>query len=167
MKKLIKNNVNNFNFKNIYSRKTPRFNPIFNNIKLNLKNDSINVRGKYKTFFHEISHNLDYLLEYVSDDKTFEELLKEDFNNVLKKYKKWYNVNDDQAYREISKALSKSTKMSSVSDLIGGITGNKCVGKYKHTEKYWKNKGTLTAEAFAHFGSASIRKDLEELSYIK
>lgn len=57
--------------------------------------------------------------------------------------------------------------MSSVSDLIGGITGNKCVGKYKHTEKYWKNKGTLTAEAFAHFGSASIRKDLEELSYIK
>ena len=167
MKKLIKNNVNNFNFKNIYSRKTPRFNPIFNNIKLNLKNDSINVRGKYKTFFHEISHNLDYLLEYVSDDKTFEELLKEDFNNVLNNYKKWYNVTDDQAYREISKALSKSTKMSSVSDLIGGITGNKCVGKYKHTEKYWKNKGTLTAEAFAHFGSASIRKDLEELSYIK
>jgi hypothetical protein len=51
--------------------------------------------------------------------------------------------------------------MSSVSDVIGGITGNKCVGKCKHTEKYWKNKGTLTPETFAHFESANVCKNLE------
>lgn len=93
-------------------------------------------------------------------------MLINDFNDVLKKYKRCYNVTDDQAYKEISKAMKQSPKMGSISDLVGGITKNKCVGKYKHPDNYWKHEGKLTAEAFAHFGSASIRKDMEELSYI-
>lgn len=166
MKKIINDNIDKFNFKNIQSRKTPRYHPLFNNIKLNLKKDAVDPRGIYKTLFHEMSHNIDALLGFVSNDKAFEQLLKDDFNDILKKYKTWYNVTDDQAYKEISKALRQSPKMNSISDLIGGITDNKCVGKYKHPDKYWKRKGTLTAEAFAHFGSASIRKDMEELNYI-
>ena len=166
MKKLINDNIDKFKFKNIQSRKTPRFNSLFNNIKLNLKKDAVDLRGSYRSLFHEMTHNLDYLLGFVSEDKVFEQLLREDFNNVLKNYKKWYNVTDDQAYKEISKALKKDPKMYSISDLIGGITDNKCVGKDKHRDKYWKRKGRLTAEAFAHFGSASIRQDIEELTYI-
>lgn len=167
MKHLLNKNIDKFNFKNIRSRKTARYSPLFNNIKLNLKKDALNQSGHYKTLFHEMSHNLDFVLGNISNDKVFDKMLKDDFNSILDKYKKCYNINEAQAYKEISKALRQSPKMSSISDLIGGITNNKCVGKSKHKEKYWKNGSHLTAEAFAHFGSASIRRDIEELNYIK
>ena len=166
MKKLMNNNINKIKFKNIQARKKAGYDPFFKNIRLNLKIDRVNPRGAYKTLFHEISHNLDDILGFVSNDKTFEQLLRDDFNNFFKKYKKWYNVTDDQAYKEISKALKEKPKMSSISDLIGGITNNKCVGKGRHDDDYWKDEGRLTAEAFAHFGSVSFRQDIEELTYI-
>ena len=166
MRKLINDNINKIKFKNIQARKTAEYDVIFKNIKLNLKKDAVNPMGAYKTLFHEMSHNLDDILGFISKDKKFEQLLRDDFNNILEKYKKWYNITDGQAYKEISKALRKSPKMLSISDLIGGITNNKCVGKGRHDDKYWKGKDVLTAEAFAHFGSASICQDIEELNYI-
>lgn len=68
--------------------------------------------------------------------------------------------------KKLVKQWNKVLKWEAYLDLVGGITKNKCVGKYKHPDNYWKHEGKLTAEAFAHFGSASIRKDMEELSYI-
>jgi hypothetical protein len=166
MKKVLNDNIDKFKFKNIKTRRTARYNSKFDYIKINLEKDAVNPRGSYKTLFHEMSHNIDNFFGNISNDKVFEQLLINDFNDVLKKYKRCYNVTDDQAYKEISKAMKQSPKMGSISDLVGGITKNKCVGKYKHPDNYWKHEGKLTAEAFAHFGSASIRKDMEELSYI-
>lgn len=37
----------------------------------------------------------------------------------------------------------------------------------KYLTAYWKNMGKLGREAFAYFGSASIRKDMKELTYLE
>ena len=167
MKKLINDNIDKFRFKNIQTRKTSRYDSIFNNIKVNLKKDAVNPTGSYRTLFHEMSHNLDVLLGNLSQDGTFEKLLRDDFDSLKKKYMVIYKVNEESAYKEIGKKLKKSDKLNSVSDIIGGITNNKCYGKATHTDKYWKTKGMLGREAFAHFGSAVIRQNPEELEYIK
>ena len=167
MKKLINDNIDKFRFKNIQTRKTSRYDSIFNNIKVNLKKDAVNPTGSYRTLFHEMSHNLDVLLGNLSQDGTFEKLLRDDFDSLKKKYMVIYKVSEENAYKEIGKKLKKSDKLNSVSDIIGGITNNKCYGKATHTDKYWKTKGMLGREAFAHFGSAAIRQNPEELEYIK
>lgn len=167
MKKLLNDNIDEFKFRNIRSKKTPRYNTIFDNIKVNLKKDLNNPKGKYATTFHEISHKLDRLLGDLSQDGTFEKLLKNDFDILKSKYMVIYNVSEEEAYKQIGKKLKKNGKLNSVSDIIGGITNNKCYGKTTHADDYWKVKGKLGKEAFAHFGSASIRQSVEELEYIK
>lgn len=57
---------------------------------------------------------------------------------------------------------------STVSDLAGGITNNKCIGLYAHfKEEYWSRPHRLEKEAFAHFYEATIRNDEEKLKVIK
>ena len=58
-------------------------------------------------------------------------------------------------------------KANPISDIISGITKNKCVGGSKHSTEYWENKGKLGREAFAHFGSASIRKRYGRVNIFK
>lgn len=78
-----------------------------------------------------------------------------------------YNVNILTAYEEIGESLQEA-KYHSVSDIIGGLTNNKCVGKYGHFKKdYWNKPHKLEKEAFAHFYEATIRNDTEKLERIK
>lgn len=163
MKTFLLKNKNNFKFKNIETRKTSRFNSFFKNIKVNLKKDA---KDGYRTTFHEISHNLDYILKRPSQDGVFKELLIEDFNRIKNAYMVKYNLSEKETYARISKALKQNKKLNSVSDIVGGITNNMCVGRAKHRTEYWKGAYKLEREAFAHFGSAYIRKDIEEIEYI-
>ena len=153
----------NFKFKNIETRKTPRFSSLFKNIKVNLKKDA---KNGYRSTFHEISHNLDYILKRPSQDGVFKKLLIDDFNRTKKAYMVKYNLSEGEAYARISKALKQNKKLNSVSDIVGGITNNKCVGIAKHRTEYWQGAYKLEREAFAHFGSAYIRKDMQEIQYI-
>ena len=165
LRQLIKDNIKKFNFKNIKTMRIARYHPLFDNIKLNLANDR---KQGYKTLFHEMSHKLDHLLNNISQDGVFEELLRADFNRIKEKYMIKYKVSEEITFKNISDILRTDDKMNSISDIIGGITNNKCIGKKGHFKKdYWNIEGNLGREAFAHFGSASIRKDIEELGYIK
>lgn len=164
MKKLLDDNIDKFKFKNIRTRKTARYSPLFDNIKLNLEKDRNN---NYETLFHEMSHKLDHLLGNLSQDDVFEKLLIDDFEKIKRNYMLKYNLSETSAYVRIGSILKNDKKANPISDIIGGITQNKCVGGVKHSDEYWKLKGKLGREAFAHFGSAAIRKDKEELSYIK
>ena len=77
---------------------------------------------------------------------------------------------DDKAiiYAAISEDLSSDNFKHSVSDIIGGITKNECVGSWKHPTKYWKNSvNNVSVEAFAHFFEATARNDNEKLRIIK
>jgi len=164
MKNLLIANIDKFKFKNIKSRKTARYSSLFDDIKLNLNKDSNN---NYRTLFHEMSHKLDHLLGNVSQDGAFEKLLIDDFEKIKKNYMVKYKLSESETYTRIGNILKKDRKANSISDIIGGITKNKCVGGSKHSDEYWEIEGKLGKEAFAHFGSASIRKDKEELLYIK
>lgn len=164
IKKLINDNMDKFKFRNIQTWKRERYSTLFDDIKINLRKD----KGKgYRTLFHEMSHKLDHLLGNVSQDGVFEKLLIDDFEKIKRNYMLKYNLSEAETYASIGKTLAKDKKKNSISDIISGITKGKCVGGAKHSNEYWELKGKLGREAFAHFGSATIRKDKIELTYIK
>ena len=77
--------------------------------------------------------------------------------------KKAYNLTQEEVYKMISDSL-KDEKYHSISDIIGGITKNQCVGKYGHDTKYWENEYASEREAFAHFFEAFARNDSEKIN---
>ena len=139
----------------------------YKGISVNFKVDSKNERGSWTTTFHEIGHAIDRAAGNVSIKSTsFGKLLKSDFNEVVKNYQKVYNVNIDEAYESIGNVLYTNPKYHSISDIAGGLTKNKCKGRYSHKTEYWKpNK--VEKEAFAHFYEATARNDDAKLSVLK
>lgn len=136
-------------------------------ISVNFKADSKNERGAWATTFHEIGHAIDRAAGGASTKTTsFGKLLKSDFNEVVKNYQKVYNISIDEAYSSISEALFEP-QYHSISDIVGGITDNKCVGRYSHRKEYWKKSKKLEKEAFAHFYEATARNDNVKLDAIK
>ncbi len=135
-------------------------------IRVNLKKDKFNLKGAYTTTFHEIGHCIDRAgngLSYKTPD--FKNALINDFNRLANAYMKEYNIRIEEAYIEIGERL-QDVEYHSISDIIGGITENKCVGKYSHRVKYWKKPNKLEKEAFAHFYEAFARNDEEKIYYL-
>lgn len=134
-------------------------------IRVNLKKDRNNSRGAYTTTFHEIGHAIDRAGGYISSSKHFKDSLINDFENVVLAYKKQYNLSRNEVYEEISKNIRKHNQHS-ISDIIGGITLNKCKGKYSHETEYWKKPHNLEREAFAHFYEAYARNDVHKIKML-
>lgn len=136
-------------------------------IRLNLKKLVNDPRGDYTVLFHESGHYIDDILGRPSYDAKFKAALERDFDGIVKNMGKQINSTDQkQIYVAISNELKKSEKAHSISDIIGGITKNKCVGDWRHPAKYWTNNTKLGAEAFAHFFEATARNDSEKLEII-
>ena len=137
-----------------------------NGIRINLKNDKFNSRGAYTTIFHEIGHAIDHAGGGISyKTPNFKNALINDFEGIVNLYKKEYNLTEQEVYAEISKKI-RTHQSHSVSDIIGGITENKCVGKYSHKKEYWKKPNKLEKEAFAHFYEAFARNDEKKIHYL-
>ena len=135
-------------------------------IRVNLKNDEQNIKGKYTSVFHEIGHSIDRAAGGLSAQKPdFKVALESDFINVVNAFEKEYNFTQDETYSEIGRMISEP-KFHSVSDITGGLTGNKCVGRYSHQTEYWNKDHALEKEAFAHFYEAYARNDLEKISIL-
>lgn len=135
-------------------------------IRVNSSVDKKNVRGAYTTTFHEMGHCIDRSIGLSYKSTAFKESLEKDFDNLVKSYCNVYNINIDTAYQEISIKL-KEHKYHSISDICGGLTYNKCVGRYMHKKEYWKKAYALEKEAFAHFFEAYARNDIEKISAIR
>ena len=54
-----------------------------------------------------------------------------------------------------------------LSDLIGGLTANKCVGRYRHDVEYWEQNNSLEQEAFTHFLGMTMTGSQENIAAIK
>lgn len=134
-------------------------------IRVNLKKDRINPRGEYATTFHEIGHVIDVAAGNISISSKFKDSLISDFENIVYSYKTVYNIDDEAVYRLISKGI-KGHRLHSISDIVGGITKNKCCGNYSHNENYWKQANALQREAFAHFYEAYARNDIEKIEML-
>lgn len=137
-------------------------------IRVNLKKDEINRRGKWVSTFHEMGHAIDRAAGGLSSaNPKFRKLLINDFNGLVNKYCKVYNVDIATAFAEIGESLSDDI-YHSVSDLTGALSNNKCIGKYAHyNPNYWNAPNKLEKEAFAHFFEATARNDMEKIEVIK
>ena len=136
-------------------------------ISVNFKKDSINECGAWATTFHEIGHGIERAAgNAVEKYPDFKKSLVADFADIVNSYQKMYNVTKSEAYKSIGKVLEEP-KFHSISDLVGGITNNKCLGGYGHDNHYWSLPYKLEREAFAHFYEATARNDLEKLDAIK
>lgn len=137
-----------------------------NGIRINLKNDKFNSRGAYTTIFHEIGHAIDHAGGGISyKTPNFKNALINDFEGIVNLYKKEYNLTEQEVYAEIGKKIG-THQSHSVSDIIGGITENKCIGKYSHEKEYWEKPNKLEKEAFAHFYEAFARNDEKKIYYL-
>lgn len=132
-------------------------------IRVNLKKDMRNVRGSYTTTFHEMGHCVDRAgggLSY--ETPAFRNALENDFNGIANEIQRMYNYSQEEAYAYISYNI-KGNQYHSISDIVGGLTNNKCVGDYRHEVEYWKKKNKLEKESFAHFFEAFARLDTEKI----
>lgn len=139
-----------------------------NGIFFDVKKDAMNERGKWTTICHEIGHQIDKSAGRISSRfPEFRRFLVSDFEGVVNEYQRVYNMDEVLTYAKISDVLKSDPKYHSLSDLVGGITNNKCKGKYIHDVEYWKKTNTLEREAFAHFYEATLRNDIEKIKLIK
>ncbi|MDK0626929.1 minor capsid protein [Clostridium perfringens] len=170
VKKLVYENINEINFKDInFKDGAARYSPKEKGIYLDINTDFSNKRGQYTTVSHEMGHLIDHRLNNISiKDERFRSLIIEDVNSFTNKYMKLNNI--DNLYdlsNKLSEELKSDIKYHSISDLFGGVTDNAIVGKFKHSNEYWKNPKKLPKEAFAHFFEATLRNDEYKLKLIK
>ena len=135
-------------------------------IRINLLDASRDKRGAYTSVFHEIGHAIDKAAGRISHTREFGAAIKKDFEDVVNAFKFQYNMSTEKAYIEIGDRLQEDIRHS-VSDIVSGITQNKCVGKYNHTTEYWEKPYRLEREAFAHFYEAYARNDIEKMEMLK
>ena len=138
-------------------------------IRLNVKKIKSDVRGEYTIVFHESGHAIDDCLGKISLNPAFRKALFDDFDAIVKNVGQHLGTTDeDMIYSAISENLKSDNLKHSVSDIIGGITNNKCVGIWCHPTEYWsKSPNRVTAEAFAHFFEATARNDINKISVIQ
>ncbi len=136
-------------------------------IRFNIVKDSENVLGKWATLFHEIGHNLDRIYGHLSASQVFIDALYSDFEKMVDNYIRLNAVSREEALHDISDALTGEPSIATLSDIIGGITNNECVGNFGHFGNYWNSKKTVASEAFADFFSAYTRNSYEELRNLR
>ncbi len=164
IKTLIKHYENDIKIRNYKNDGRSYYSPILNSITFNLRKDS--TKG-YKTFFHEVTHMIDHKIKSPSQNKKFIDSIYKDFNNFKSMMMNKYDLSESEFYAKMSKKMKTDDKYNSLSDIIGAITNNKCLGNAYHRKEYWKDKGKIGREFFAHNGSALIRNSNEELYNFK
>jgi len=125
-------------------------------IRIDAQRDMSDPRGAGTRFFHEHGHLIDYVAagrrrgERLSTrNGTFYQLIQSDFETMCNRLIQREAVAPKDVYKVLSRKL-RGKDMHAVSDIVGGLTGNECVGKYKHEPEYWENPGSLERETFAH-----------------
>lgn len=152
-----KNNIINQAFKND-NIKNIALNTDIKSIKMGgnkayHRNGNIVLRDNYdkRTLIHEIGHTIDYNNKWLSSTNYFIKAIQLDKSNVLK-------------HQDIYKTLIKNnSNYRELSDIIGGMTNNKVVGRYKHENKYWKKSGKLEKEMFAQMFTMAGNDDIKQL----
>ena len=144
--------------------KGAHFSPVTQKVNMNFAEDAINPRGLGTTFFHEHGHYIDFLS---CSGPGYTSMLTPDFGNALrgdyaayiKAAMKQYGIKKTEAYLVVSQEI-QGPLYNAISDLFGGMSGNRCVGSYGHWNKrYWKLPGAVEKEAFAHMYEAQFSAD--------
>jgi len=132
-----------------------------------IRKDFANKLAKYKDdmkeHFKVYEKDFDKLHELNYITKNQVGYLKESINKI----------SDFFNSRTLIKKISEDIRYMGVeatpclSDMVEGASGGKIYAGFGHGEKYWKKKGSLSAEAFAEMFELSITKDTKQLEAIK
>lgn len=117
------------------------------------RNGNIVLRDNYnkRTLIHEIGHTVDYENKWLSSTNSFIEAIQKD---------KQYILNNQDTFKKL---IENNMNHKELSDIIGGITDNKVVGKYKHKNNYWKKANKLERETFAQMFTMAGNDDIKQL----
>ena len=152
------------------------YHPIWNKVYLNWEKDAVNDRGPGSTYFHEVGHMIDDYTKFFGDSSSardFTVSLQSDFDNYVNSVMSQHGLTRKEAYKYISDWLwIDPDAKHSLSDLMGGLSKNECVGRWLHDTDYWRGKQhgvpeKVNNEAFAHFFEASMSTDSAKLDYLK
>lgn len=102
------------------------------------------------TVAHEIGHAVDYNNNWLSSNKEFIKAIDADRINILKNTNKYAKI-------------VKNNDFAGLSDIIGGMTKNKIVGRFRHKKEYWENENKLERETFAQLFAMAGEDDFEQL----
>lgn len=147
---------------------TERYDPKYG-IFVNHDKDFNNSRGRWSTLFHEVGHNIDVMVGKLSNNSSFVNILRTDFEVFTKGVSLNYNINIDESYKKMSQWLKSVSDEEShiISDLFDALSNGKCKGRFSHRKDYWKSDEIIASEAFAHFFSASTLDNKVKLGTIK
>lgn len=133
------------------------YSPAAKRITMNFAQDAKNPRGAGVTWFHEHGHLIDSFAGRVSTaTPSFSNALKADYDAYLAQYKAKYGLRYIDDVRAGVSSELVGPENSSVSDLFGGLSGNKCVGDYGHWGKGYWQRVPPAVEAFAHMYEAQF-----------
>lgn len=104
-----------------------------------------------RTVIHEIGHTVDYNNKWLSSSKELIKAIELDKKSVL---------NNQDTYRKL---IKENKGYRELSDILGGMTDNKIVGRYKHENKYWQKSGKLEKEIFAQMFTMAGNNDIKQL----
>ena len=138
---------------------TPHYNPTTKKISMNCEMDKINPRGSGVTWFHEHGHLIDDYAGRISQNERFGEVLRKDYMEYMMNYSKQHNLKTfDKVQKAISDDLSSMREHSGVSDIMHGLSKGNIHGVASHDISYWRQKGSIESEAFAHMFECQFDK---------
>lgn len=156
--------------------KQPRFEKSAMAIFIDQHSDLTDVLGAGNQFMHEIGHGIAYamVLDHVLDesyDKDLANCIQIDYHNAILTMMNSQLCSQDDAQRELSEILKENCLASNaVSDVFGGISGNKVRGCFFHDDKtYWSKRGldAIGREFFANvFADLACCND-EHIAFVK
>lgn len=143
-----------------YTKGKAHFSRQTQKIKMSFAMDLTDPRGLGSAFFHEHGHYIDYMsgggtVNTSLKTKKFGDLLRRDFESYIQSVMNTRGINKEKAYVVVSSEV-RTSQAHSISDLLGGLSENRCRGLYTHKDSYWKNYGALEREAFAHMFEAQF-----------
>lgn len=157
----------NFKAKNGQAYYSPKDKRIFMDLRGALEFEKEYGLGDYKVFQHELGHFIDDVGRTtgasLSMTPKYKTAMLDDLESFLRRFDNsatpgsWSKPANRKAASEYIRRLDDNTQ-GSVSDIVGGYTDNKVVGKYQHSVAYWNSTNQtneLASELFAHLWEAS------------
>lgn len=154
---------------------TPYFSSAEGGFRIDQSSDLTNGRGAGSTFFHESAHMLDWVIgrengvENISSLYRLTDAVAADLEDALASTMRSEKCTYEKAQQILSAELGSHFDIAScVSDVFGGLTGNKVSGLWGHSADYWANRDRdfVGMEAFAEITEQRICNP-EALAYTK
>ena len=141
---------------------TAYFSPDEGGFRFDEEADRSKGLGEGNTFFHESAHMIDWLAGNgdvnITQMNNLTDMAQADYNDAIARIMSRANCTLESAQDILSdELLSSPNESNCVSDVFGGLSGNKVSGAWGHSAEYWANRdrSIIGKEAFAEITADS------------